>query len=105
MNRRPMGPYETMDFAGLDIYAHVRIILPKHYRRNLNLVTGSRKWSMLARVATDRQRHFRLTGGASAPAINMSKADPNFDPMDIVCLQVNEGTKLLQKGVQIVPRR
>jgi 3-hydroxyacyl-CoA dehydrogenase len=29
----------------------------------------------------------------------MSKADPNFDPMDIICLQVNEGTKLLQEGV------
>jgi enoyl-CoA hydratase/3-hydroxyacyl-CoA dehydrogenase len=29
----------------------------------------------------------------------MSKADPNFDPMDIVCLQVNEGTKLLEEGV------
>jgi enoyl-CoA hydratase/3-hydroxyacyl-CoA dehydrogenase len=29
----------------------------------------------------------------------MSKADPNFDPMDIICLQVNEGTKLLEEGV------
>ena len=29
----------------------------------------------------------------------MSKADPNFDPMDLMCIQVNEGTKLLEAGV------
>jgi enoyl-CoA hydratase/3-hydroxyacyl-CoA dehydrogenase len=33
------------------------------------------------------------------PAIDMSKADPNFDPMDLMCIQVNEGTKLLEAGV------
>ena len=41
---------------------------------------------------------FTWPGGAR-PTIDMSKADPNFDPMDIICLQVNEGTKLLEEGV------
>jgi 3-hydroxyacyl-CoA dehydrogenase len=29
----------------------------------------------------------------------MSKADPNFDPMDLMCIQANEGTRLLEAGV------
>ena len=37
--------------------------------------------------------------GGARPTIDMSKADPNFDPMDIICLQVNEGTKLIEAGV------
>jgi len=42
--------------------------------------------------------NFEWPGGAR-PAIDLSKADPNFDPMNIICLQVNEGTKLLEAGV------
>jgi hypothetical protein len=37
--------------------------------------------------------------GGARPAIDLSKADANFDPMDIMCLMVNEGTKLLEGGV------
>jgi 3-hydroxybutyryl-CoA dehydrogenase len=33
------------------------------------------------------------------PSIDPGKADPDFDVTDIICLQVNEGTKLLQDGV------
>ena len=37
--------------------------------------------------------------GGARPTIDLAKADPKFDPMDIMCLQVNEGTKLLEAGV------
>ncbi len=95
----PMGPYETMDFAGLDIYAHGS----DYFAKTLSPEFKPSNWlTKMVDAGTLGKKTgkgiFNWPGGAR-PAIDMSKADPNFDPMDIVCLQVNEGTKLLQEGV------
>jgi enoyl-CoA hydratase/3-hydroxyacyl-CoA dehydrogenase len=95
----PMGPYETMDFAGLDVMMHGL----KYFGDKLSPEYKSMKW--LDKKNADGHLGkkagkgiFEWPGGAR-PTIDMSKADPNFDPMDIMCLQVNEGTKLLEAGV------
>jgi enoyl-CoA hydratase/3-hydroxyacyl-CoA dehydrogenase len=95
----PMGPYETMDFAGLDIYAHGS----DYFAKTLSPEFKPSNWltKMVAAGTLGKKTGkgiFNWPAGAR-PTIDMSKADPNFDPMDIVCLQVNEGTKLLQEGV------
>lgn len=95
----PMGPYETMDFAGLDVFCHGS----EYFAKTLSPEFKPTGW--LAKTVAEGKLG-KKTGkgifdwpGGARPAIDLSKADPNFDVMDIICLQVNEGTKLLQEGV------
>jgi len=95
----PMGPYETFDFVGLDIMEHgqkylAEVLSPEYAPRNY--LEKKIKAGELGKKTG--KGIFNWTGGAR-PTIDMSKADPNFDPMDIICLQVNEGTKLIEAGV------
>jgi enoyl-CoA hydratase / 3-hydroxyacyl-CoA dehydrogenase len=95
----PMGPYETMDFAGLDVMMHSL----KYFGEVLSPEFKSMKWLEEKNNAGTLGKKtnkgiFDWPGGAR-PAIDLSKADPNFDPMDLMCIQVNEGTKLLEAGV------
>jgi enoyl-CoA hydratase / 3-hydroxyacyl-CoA dehydrogenase len=95
----PMGPYETMDFAGLDVYAHgsdyFATTLSPEFKPSGWLVKKVKEGNLGKKTG---KGIFDWPGGAR-PTIDMSKADPNFDLMDIICLQVNEGTKLLDQGV------
>ncbi len=95
----PMGPYETTDFAGLDVFCHGS----EYFAKTLSPEFKPSSWVVKLIAAGNLgkktgQGIFSWPAGAR-PAIDMSKADPNFDPMDIICLQVNEGTKLIQEGV------
>jgi len=95
----PMGPYETMDFSGLDISFNGA----KYYAGTLAPDFAPRSWLIKKNEAGELGKKtgkgiFEWPGGAR-PTIDMSKADPNFDPMDLTCIQVNEGTKLLEAGV------
>lgn len=95
----PMGPYETMDFAGLDILLHGI----RYYNDVLSPEFKPCSW-IVKKVEEGNLGKKSGKGifdwpGGNRPTIDMSKADPNFDPMDIMCLQVNEGTKLLEGGV------
>ena len=95
----PMGPYEVMDFAGLDISLHSL----EYYYEKLSPDFKPRSWIQKKVAAGEFGKKagkgiFDWPGG-SRPAIDLSKADPDFDPMDLTCLQANEGTKLLEAGV------
>jgi len=95
----PMGPYETMDYTGLDINLHGA----DYFARTLSPDFAARGWIKKMNEAGTLGKKtgkgiFEWPGGAR-PAIDMSKADPNFDPMDLICIQVNEGTKLLEGSV------
>ncbi len=95
----PMGPYEIMDFAGLDVALHSM----EYFGKMLTPDFKPRPWI----EKLNKEGHLgKKTGkgifewpGGNRPTIDLSKADPNFDPMDMMCLQVNEGTKLLEAGV------
>lgn len=94
-----MGPYETMDFVGLDVALHSM----KYFADVLSPEFAPRSWLVKKNEAGALGKKsgkgiFEWPGG-NRPTIDMSKADPSFDPMDIMCLQVNEGTKLLEEGV------
>jgi enoyl-CoA hydratase / 3-hydroxyacyl-CoA dehydrogenase len=95
----PMGPYETMDFSGLDVACHGM----KYFAKTLSPEFEPSGW--LVKSITDGNLGKKTGKGifnwpaGARPVIDMSKADPSFDPLDIVCLQVNEGTKLIQEGV------
>jgi enoyl-CoA hydratase/3-hydroxyacyl-CoA dehydrogenase len=95
----PMGPYETMDFAGLDIYLHGNEYFEKTLSPDFKPSNWLKKMNENGTLGKKSEKGIFSWPGGARPTIDMSKADPNFDPMDIFCLQVNEGTKLLQDGV------
>ena len=95
----PMGPYEIMDFTGLDVNLHGN----EYFAKTLSPEFAPRSWM---KKLVDAGKLGKKTGqgifewaGGARPKIDITKADPNFDLMDIICLQVNEGTKLLEDGV------
>ena len=95
----PMGPYETMDFAGLDVYAHGSDYFAKTLSPEFKPSNWLKKMVEAGTLGKKTGKGIFNWPGGARPTIDMSKADPNFDMMDIVCLQVNEGTKLLDEGV------
>ncbi|MCF8111110.1 MAG: 3-hydroxyacyl-CoA dehydrogenase [Desulfobacteraceae bacterium] len=99
----PMGPYELMDFTGLDVNLHGN----EYFAETLSPEFKPRSWM---KKLVEEGNLGKKTGKGiyswpegNRPAIDMSKADPDFDVMDIMCLQVNEGTKLLEEGVTDSP--
>lgn len=95
----PMGPYEIMDFTGLDVNLHGNA----YFAETLSAEFKPRAWM---KRLVDEGRLGKKSGKGvydwpegNRPDIDAGKADPNFDPTDIICLQVNEGTKLLEEGV------
>jgi len=95
----PMGPYETMDFAGLDIFCHGTEYFAKTLSPEFRPSNWLKKKIDAGELGKKSSKGIFDWPEGNRPAIDMGKADPNFDPMDIVCLQVNEGTKLLEEGV------
>ncbi len=94
----PMGPYEIMDFTGLDIgyngsqyfadkihpdFAPGKILEDKVNAGELGKKTGKGlfDWS------------------AGRPEIDVSKATDKFDPVDLVAVNANEVTKIVDLGV------
>ena len=95
----PMGPYETMDFAGLDILIHGMKYNSEVLSPEFKPLSWLEKKNAAGQFGKKSGKGIFDWPGGARPAIDMSKADPNFDPMDLMCLQVNEGTKLLEQGV------
>ena len=99
----PMGPFETFDFVGLDVMYHSQ----EYLAGVLSPEYKPRSWLKKKMDSNELGKKsgkgiFDWPGGAR-PTIDAAKADPNFDPMDIICLQVNEGTKLIEAGVVKTP--
>jgi enoyl-CoA hydratase / 3-hydroxyacyl-CoA dehydrogenase len=95
----PMGPYETMDFTGIDVMVHGH----KYFHEALSAEINPSGWALKKIEAGQLGKKtgkgiYEWPGGAR-PTIDLSKPDPDFDPMDIVCLQINEGTKLMEEGI------
>ena len=99
----PMGPYEIMDFTGLDVNLHGNA----YFAETLSPEFKPRSWMQ---KLVDEGELGKKSGkgifdwpGGARPTIDAEKADPDFDVTDIICLQVNEGTKLLEEGVTDSP--
>ena len=95
----PMGPYETMDFAGLDVYLHSMEYFSQVLSPEFKPVEWLKKVNAEGHLGKKSNKGIFDWPGGARPTIDLSKADPDFDPMDIMCLQANEGTKLLEAGV------
>ncbi len=94
----PMGPYEIMDYTGLDVYYHGA----KYFAEVLSPDYKPPKW---LKDLVDANTLGKKSGkgifdwSKGRPEIDLSKAKEDFDPTDMIAIQVNEATKLLEEGV------
>jgi enoyl-CoA hydratase / 3-hydroxyacyl-CoA dehydrogenase len=95
----PMGPYEIMDFTGLDVNLHGNDYFAKTLSPDFAPRVWMKKLVEEGKLGKKSGQGIFTWPGGGRPSIDPAKADPDFDIMDIICLQVNEGTKLLEEGV------
>ena len=94
----PMGPYELMDYVGLDVAYHGA----RYFAERLSKDYAPPKW---LKAKIDAGELGKKTGkgifdwSKGRPEIDLSKAKEDFDPTTLIALQVNEATKLLEEGV------
>jgi len=94
----PMGPYEIMDYAGLDVAYHSFL----YFADKLSKDYTPPSW---LKAKIDAGELGKKTGkglfdwSKGRPEIDLSKAKEDFDPATLIALQVNEATKLLEAGV------
>jgi enoyl-CoA hydratase/3-hydroxyacyl-CoA dehydrogenase len=95
----PMGPYETSDYSGLDIglngAEYLAEVLSPEFKPRQWLIDKNKAGELGKKTG---KGIFVWPDGAR-PAIDMKKADPALDTVALLCLQINEGTKLLEDGV------
>jgi enoyl-CoA hydratase/3-hydroxyacyl-CoA dehydrogenase len=94
----PMGPYELMDYVGLDVAYHGAL----YFAEKLSRDYAPSSW---LKAKIDAGQLGKKTGkgifdwSKGRPEIDLSKAKEDFDPTTLIALQVNEATKLLEAGV------
>ena len=97
-NGAVMGPFELLDFVGIDVSQHVYA----YYEQNLH--PDYKLPQVLEGMI--KQKHFgKKTGkgfydwSKGRPKIDISKATDKVDLMDATAVQINEATKLIEMGV------
>ncbi len=94
----PMGPYELMDYVGLDVVYHGSL----YFAEKLSPEYTPPKWlkaKMDAGTLGKKSGKGIFDWSQGRPAIDLAKAKEDFDPTDLIAIQVNEATKLLEEGV------
>jgi enoyl-CoA hydratase/3-hydroxyacyl-CoA dehydrogenase len=94
----PMGPYEIMDYAGLDVAYHSFV----YFADKLSKDYTPPSW-LKAKIDAGELGKKAGKGifdwSKGRPEIDPSRAKEDFDPTVLIALQVNEATKLLEGGV------
>jgi enoyl-CoA hydratase/3-hydroxyacyl-CoA dehydrogenase len=94
----PMGPYELMDYIGLDVSYHIA-------RNFCDRLSRDHEPATWLKAKVDAGELGKKTGqgiydwSKGRPEIDLSRAKEDFDPDIFTALQVNEATKLLEEGV------
>jgi enoyl-CoA hydratase/3-hydroxyacyl-CoA dehydrogenase len=94
----PMGPYELMDYVGLDVAYHGGL----YFAERLSPEFKPAKWlkeKIDAGTLGKKSGKGIFDWSKGRPEIDLSKAKEDFDPTDLIAIQVNEATKLLEEGV------
>lgn len=94
----PMGPYETMDYTGLDINYHANMYFAETVHPDFTpgrILAEKISAGQLGKKSG--KGLFDWSGGR--PEIDLSKTAEAFDPFDLVAVNVNEATKIVEMGV------
>lgn len=98
MQGMPMGPYELIDYVGIDVVYHSM----EYYAKTLNPDYAKCK---VYEELYNKKYLGKKTGrgfydwSAGRPAIDTKKATNKVDLMDIFAVEINESVKLIEEGV------
>jgi enoyl-CoA hydratase/3-hydroxyacyl-CoA dehydrogenase len=93
----PMGPYETADFAGLDVAYHGNEYYAEAIHPDFRLgKVFTEKYEAGHLGKKTGQGIFDWSNGR--PAIDLEKATDKFDFMDLMAVNLNEATKIIAEG-------
>jgi enoyl-CoA hydratase / 3-hydroxyacyl-CoA dehydrogenase len=94
----PMGPFETMDYTGLDINFHAG----KYFAEEVHpdFASGKTIEGMVKEGNLGKKSGRGLFDWSKGrPNIELSKATDKFDPVDLLAVNANEATKIVDMGV------
>lgn len=94
----PMGPFELIDFTGVDINVHVADYYAKTIHPDYAIgktVEGLFKEGMLGKKTG--AGIFDWSKGR--PAMDLTKTSSAFDPLDILAVNANEAARIVEMGV------
>lgn len=95
---KPMGPFELLDLTGIDVCFNARNYFAKAISPDLAPFN-------LMKIKVKAGEYGKKTGrgfydwSKGRPDIDMSKTTDKVDPKDILAVQINEATKLMEWGV------
>ncbi|NLA40462.1 MAG: 3-hydroxyacyl-CoA dehydrogenase family protein [Smithella sp.] len=98
-----MAPFELVDYVGIDVAAHgleyFAQVLSPDYKPSEALMS----YLKVGHLGKKTGRGF-YDWSAGRPAIDLGKATKEYDINQLIALQVNEATKLLEEGVVDDPK-
>jgi len=93
----PMGPFELLDYVGLEVHRHILLYYAENLHpdykpyRALDEKVEAGNWGKKTGKGFYDWSHGR-------PKIDLAKATDKLDTMDITAVQINEATKLVENG-------
>jgi enoyl-CoA hydratase/3-hydroxyacyl-CoA dehydrogenase len=95
---KPMGPFELLDFTGIDVSYNARNYFAQAVSPDLAPFKMMKAKVKAGEYGKKTGRGF-YDWSKGRPEIDMSKATDKVDPKDILAVQINEATKLIEWGV------
>jgi len=99
---QPMGPFELMDYVGLDIYKDGA----DYFAQKIDPEFKSPKWvnELINEGKLGKKTGYGIYDWSSGrPIIDLNDTTEKFDSKDILLVQVNEAAKLIEKCVVEYP--
>lgn len=94
----PMGPYELMDYTGIDINYHASRYFAEAVHPDFAPARAIEEMVKAGLLGKKTGRGF-YDWTSGRPSIDPAKATGKVDPMDLLAVQINEATKLIEMGV------
>jgi len=95
---KPMGPFELLDFTGIDVSYNARNYFSQAISPDLGPFRFMKDKVKAGEYGKKTGRGF-YDWSKGRPEIDISKATQKVDPKDILAVQINEATKLIEWGV------
>jgi len=95
---KPMGPFELLDFTGIDISYNARNYFAKAISPDLAPFKLMKAKVQAGEYGKKTGRGF-YDWSKGRPEIDLSKATDKLDPKDVLAVQINEATKLIEWGI------
>jgi|Deesub1362B_J571_1020462.scaffolds.fasta_scaffold00847_16 enoyl-CoA hydratase/3-hydroxyacyl-CoA dehydrogenase len=94
----PMGPFELMDYTGIDIFYHAM----KYYSQSIS--SDYEPPEILEKMVKEGKLGKKSGAGwydwsTGRPTIDSDKATDKVNPMDFTIVEINEAVKLVEMGV------